>query len=94
MDAKPARRSAADPVDLDAAMLDPTTVFDDPEDVLASAVLTDDQKATVLERWGVEADRIAASAEVHPDDAAEARDHAAGARLALSRLQGSPPAPA
>lgn len=80
------RRDASDPVDLEAAMLDPTTVFDEPDDVLASAVLTDVQKATVLERWRVEAERVAASPDVRQDAAAAARAHAEQARAALDRL--------
>lgn len=88
MAAEPARRDATDPVDLEAAMLDPTTVFDTPDDVLASAVLTDAQKATVLERWQVESDRLAAADSVGADAAAEARDHAERARSALFQLHG------
>lgn len=80
------RRDPQQPVDLDAAMLDPTTVFDDPDDVVASGVLTPDQKATVLERWSVEAERVAASDDVRPDAAAEAARQAARARAARALL--------
>ena len=49
-----AKRPEAEPVDLEAAMLDPTTVFDDPAEVLANRLLTEAQKATILERWRLE----------------------------------------
>lgn len=68
-------------------MLDPTTVFDHPDDVIASTTLTDAQKMTVLERWRVEAARLAdAAAGVDPRAAAEARSRADDVDVALRRL--------
>ena len=42
-------------LDLDQAMLDPTSVFAGPEDVVASEEMTDAQKVEILRRWGYDA---------------------------------------
>ena len=42
-------------IDLETAMLDPTTVFRNPEDVLKQAGLTRTQKIEILRRWEYDA---------------------------------------
>ena len=42
-------------IDLGMAMLDPTTVFTDPQDVVANEELTRDQKIEILRRWEYDA---------------------------------------
>ncbi len=43
------------PIDLEKAMLDPTAVFRNPEDVLHQAELTQSQKIEILRRWEFDA---------------------------------------
>ncbi len=43
------------PIDLEKAMLDPTAVFRNPEDVLQRAELTESQKIEILRRWEFDA---------------------------------------
>lgn len=40
-----------DIVDLDSALLDPASVFSDPEEVVAHQGLTTEQKREILKRW-------------------------------------------
>ena len=42
-------------IDVKRAMLDPTSVFKDPEDVVASDELNRDQKIEILRRWEYDA---------------------------------------
>ncbi len=42
-------------IDVKKAMLDPTSVFEDPEDVVASDELNRDQKIEILRRWEYDA---------------------------------------
>ena len=42
-------------IDLEKAMLDPTMVFEDPKEVVASDELTRDQKIEILRRWEYDA---------------------------------------
>ncbi len=42
-------------IDMKMAMLDPTMVFEKPKDVVASEVLTRDQKIEILRRWEYDA---------------------------------------
>ncbi len=42
-------------VDVNKAMLDPTMVFEDPQDVVATDELTRDQKIEILHRWEYDA---------------------------------------
>ncbi len=42
-------------IDVNKAMLDPTMVFKDPKDVVASGELTRDQKIEILRRWEYDA---------------------------------------
>ncbi len=42
-------------VDVKKAMLDPTMVFEDPQDVVATDELTRDQKIEILHRWEYDA---------------------------------------
>ncbi len=44
-----------DPTDLDSALLDPTAVFRDPEDVLQRSDLAHNQKIEILRRWEYDA---------------------------------------
>ncbi len=43
------------PIDLEKAMLDPTAVFRNPEDVRQRAELTQSQKIEILRRWEYDA---------------------------------------
>ena len=42
-------------IDVERAMLDPTSVFKDPEEVVANDELTRDQKIEILRRWEYDA---------------------------------------
>ncbi len=42
-------------IELKKAMLDPTTVFKEPKDVVANVELTRDQKIEILRRWEYDA---------------------------------------
>ncbi len=42
-------------IDVNKAMLDPTMVFEDPQDVVANDELTRDQKIEILHRWEYDA---------------------------------------
>ncbi|EKV32529.1 hypothetical protein C882_2608 [Caenispirillum salinarum AK4] len=70
------------PIDLEAAMLDPTTVFDDPTEVAAHAHLTVQQKRAILERWKRSAEARSASNEVTREEAERARGHLSRVELA------------
>ncbi len=45
-------------IDIKKAMLDPTMVFEDPKDVVASDELTRDQKIEILHRWDYDAHQL------------------------------------
>ena len=45
-------------IDLKKAMLDPTQVFDEPEEVVANNELTRDQKIEILRRWEYDAHQL------------------------------------
>ncbi len=45
-------------IDVNKAMLDPTMVFEDPKDVVASVELTRDQKIEILRRWEYDARQL------------------------------------
>ncbi len=45
-------------IDLNMAMLDPTAVFKDPEEVVASDELDRDQKIEILRRWEYDARQL------------------------------------
>ncbi|MCH8321615.1 MAG: hypothetical protein IIB64_00880 [Proteobacteria bacterium] len=45
-------------MDLKKAMLDPTQVFDEPEEVVANNELTRDQKIEILRRWEYDAHQL------------------------------------
>ncbi len=45
-------------IDVNKAMLDPTMVFKDPEDVVANVELTRDQKIEILRRWEYDAHQL------------------------------------
>ena len=45
-------------IDLKKAMLDPTPVFDEPEEVVANNELTRDQKIEILRRWEYDAHQL------------------------------------
>ncbi|MFI5322737.1 MAG: hypothetical protein ACHQ6U_04215 [Thermodesulfobacteriota bacterium] len=49
--------------DIDKAMLDPTSVFVKPEDVLKAADLSREQKVEVLRRWEYDARELEVAAE-------------------------------
>ncbi len=52
-------------IDVTRAMLDPTMVFKEPKDVVASNELTRDQKIEILRRWKYDAQQL----EVAEDEA-------------------------
>ena len=52
-------------IDVTKAMLDPTMVFTEPKDVVASDELTRDQKIEILRRWKYDAQQL----EVAEDEA-------------------------
>ncbi len=52
-------------IDVTKAMLDPTMVFKEPKDVVASKELTRDQKIEILRRWKYDAQQL----EVAEDEA-------------------------
>lgn len=74
------------PIDLDAAMLEPRSVFDDPTEVTAHAVLTYEQKAAILARWKRSAEARAASNETTREEAEVARGHLSRIELAEGLL--------
>ncbi|WP_404380947.1 hypothetical protein [Caenispirillum salinarum] len=74
------------PIDLEAAMLDPATVFDDPTEVAAHARLTAQQKRVILERWKRNAQVRSASNEVTREEAEQARGHLSRVELAEGLL--------
>jgi hypothetical protein len=43
------------PIDVDRALLDPTSIFAGPEDVFAANALDRDTKIEILRRWGYDA---------------------------------------
>ncbi len=45
-------------IDLKKAMLDPTMVFEDPKEVVATDELTRDQKIEILHRWEYDAHQL------------------------------------
>ena len=45
-------------IDVKKAMLDPTTVFKDPKEVVANAEFTRDQKTEILRRWEYDAHQL------------------------------------
>ena len=45
-------------IDVKNAMLDPTMVFKDPEEVVVNAELTRDQKIEILRRWEYDAHQL------------------------------------
>ncbi len=45
-------------IDVKKAMLDPTMVFKDPKEVVATAELTRDQKIEILRRWEYDAHQL------------------------------------
>ena len=45
-------------IDVKKAMLDPTMVFKDPEEVVANTELTRDQKIEILRRWEYDAHQL------------------------------------
>lgn len=45
-------------IDLRKAMLDPTSVFKEPQEVVASDELTEDQKIEILHRWEYDAHEL------------------------------------
>ena len=45
-------------MDVNKAMLDPTMVFEDPNDVVANVELTRDQKIEILRRWEYDARQL------------------------------------
>ena len=45
-------------IDVKTAMLDPTTVFEDPMEVVANDELTRDQKIEILRRWEYDARQL------------------------------------
>lgn len=51
------------PVDYEKALLDPSSVFSQPEDVLDRAELTKEQKIEILRRWEYDASEIAVAEE-------------------------------
>ena len=60
-------------IDVKKAMLDPTMVFKDPQEVVAAAELTRDQKIEILRRWEYDARELEVAEEEagmavrHPD---------------------------
>ena len=50
-------------IDYDKALLSPASIFEVPEDVLAQADLTKEQKIEVLRRWEYDASEIAVAEE-------------------------------
>jgi hypothetical protein len=46
---------SASPIDVKQALLDPTSEFAEPEDVLAAGALDRDTKIEILRRWGYDA---------------------------------------
>ncbi len=50
-------------IDVKMAMLDPTMVFEDPKDVVASVELTRDQKIEILHRWEYDAHQVEVAVE-------------------------------
>lgn len=51
------------PISVDQALLDPSSVFTCPEDVLSRSDLTREQKAEILRRWEYDASEIAVAEE-------------------------------
>ena len=52
-------------IDMHQALLDPTSVFTEPQDVVASQALSNDQKIEILQRWEYDAHEL----EVAEDEA-------------------------
>jgi len=50
-------------MDLEKALLDPTSVFAEPEDVISRTELNRDQKVAILERWLYDARELAVAEE-------------------------------
>lgn len=55
--------SRLDAVDMDQALLDPSSVFKSPEDVLSHAALTEAQKIEILRRWEYDAAEVCVAVE-------------------------------
>lgn len=73
-------------IDLESALMEPASVFDDPTQVSAHAHLTRDQKLAILERWKRSAEARSASNEVTPEEAERARGHLSRIELAEGLL--------
>ncbi len=63
LSAKDYLAAAAEAGDLERALLDPTSVFSAPEQVLARADLSRGQKATILRRWAFDARELEVAAD-------------------------------
>jgi hypothetical protein len=50
-------------MDYQKALLDPASVFDNPEEVLEQAELTKDQQIEILRRWAYDANEVAVAEE-------------------------------
>jgi len=49
---------AAKAIDLDQARLDPASIFNHPQDVIAARGLTEEEKKSILSRWEEDADAL------------------------------------
>jgi hypothetical protein len=52
-----------DNIDYEQALLDPSSVFDRPEDVLTHPALSRDQRIEILRRWTYDASEVCVAAE-------------------------------
>jgi hypothetical protein len=75
-------------IEVDAALLDPGSVFSSPEEVLGDGTLTREQKVEILRRWEYDAAEVAVAVEEGMPDADD-QDLLRRILLALERLAGS-----
>ena len=54
---------AAKAIDLDQARLDPASIFNHPQDVIAARGLTEEEKKSILSRWQEDADALLRAAD-------------------------------
>ncbi|ODA68776.1 hypothetical protein A7A08_00610 [Methyloligella halotolerans] len=78
-----AKLSAAE---LEEAKLDPSTVFDRPQDVLSADGLSEADKRAILKRWEMDADALLRAGDEGMDEDAASGELVRAVRSALDKL--------
>jgi hypothetical protein len=73
-------------IDIQKAMLDPTSVFAHPHDVVNHPGLTREQKIEILRRWAYDAKELETATDENMNSSATTEDHLAAILHALQEL--------